>query len=71
MFDIYKLYPTSVITIVACIAMLGCSLINIDILPMDFPYDAMLERRDIGDEWITTGSGTLELPRFGGQLRAF
>ena len=58
MFDIYKLYPTSVITIVACIAMVGCSLIKIDVLPMDFPYEAMLERKDIGDEWITTGSGT-------------
>ncbi len=58
MFGIHKFIPSSMITIVACIAMVGCSLITIDVLPMDFPYEAMLERRDIGDEWITTGSGT-------------
>ena len=58
MFCIHKFIPNSMITTVACIAMVGCSLITIDVLPLDFPYEAMLERRDIGDEWITTGSGT-------------
>ena len=58
MFGIYRFIPNSLITIVACIAMVGCSLLTIDVLPMDFPYEAMLERTDIGDGWIMIGSGS-------------
>ena len=58
MFGVHKLIPNNMLTIIACIALVGCSLITIDVLPMDFPYEAMLERTEIGDEWIMTDSGS-------------
>jgi len=53
-----KNFRIAVISIFVYLAIGGCSRITIDVLPMDFPYEAMLEQKNIGDEWIITGSGS-------------
>jgi len=50
---------------VAMAALILAACVNIEIVPTDFPYEAMLSARDLGPEWYTEYS---RFPRIDGAL---